>query len=95
LRDLPRTYATPEIRVECPDDRKFAVVEVAARHFAARYQVLTLDGVRVSFPDGWGLLRASNTQPVLVMRFEATSPESLGRYRSEVERWLEGQGVAV
>jgi phosphomannomutase/phosphoglucomutase len=93
LADLPRTFSTPEIRVDCPDDRKFAVVEAAARHFATRYEVLTLDGVRMSFPAGWGLLRASNTQPVLVMRFEATSAEALARYREEVEGWLRAQGV--
>jgi len=88
LADLPRTFATPELRVDCPDDEKFAVVERAARHFAAKYPVATLDGVRITFPHGWGLLRASNTQPVLVMRFEATSPEALAAYRAEVEGWL-------
>ena len=88
LADLPRTFATPELRVDCPDDEKFAVVERAARHFAAKYPVVTLDGVRITFPQGWGLLRASNTQPVLVMRFEATSPEALAAYRAEVEGWL-------
>ena len=88
LADLPATFATPELRVECPDDVKFAVVERAAAHFAARYPVATLDGVRITFPDGWGLLRASNTQPVLVMRFEATSEQALAAYRREVEGWL-------
>jgi phosphomannomutase/phosphoglucomutase len=66
-------------------------VQAAAKHFGARYEVLTLDGVRISFPDGWGLLRASNTQPVLVLRFEATSEAALASYRQEVERWLEEQ----
>jgi len=88
LADLPRTVATPELRVDCPDERKFAVVERAAAYFAPRYPVSTLDGVRITFPGGWGLIRASNTQPVLVMRFEAGSAEELGRYRSEVEGWL-------
>jgi phosphomannomutase/phosphoglucomutase len=95
LADLPETFTTPEIRVDYPDERKFDVVERAAAHFGARYQVNTIDGVRIAFPDGWGLLRASNTQPVLVLRFEATSPESLARYRDEVTAWLAGQGVAA
>jgi phosphomannomutase/phosphoglucomutase len=88
LADLPETLATPELRVDSTDDRKFEVVGRAARHFAAKYPVSTLDGVRITFPHGWGLLRASNTQPVLVMRFEATSPEALAAYRAEVEGWL-------
>ncbi|MDP3909314.1 MAG: phosphomannomutase/phosphoglucomutase [Gemmatimonadales bacterium] len=88
LADLPRTFATPELRVDCPDERKFDVVERAARYFASRYTVSTLDGVRITFPDGWGLLRASNTQPALVMRFEAATPEALAAYRREVEDWL-------
>ena len=94
LADLPRTFATPELRVDCPDDRKFAVVERAAHYFAARYPVVTLDGVRITFPEGWGLLRASNTQPVLVMRFEATRAEALAAYRREVEGWLAAAGAA-
>jgi phosphomannomutase/phosphoglucomutase len=81
--------------VPCPDERKFAVVEQAAQHFAGRYDVLTLDGARISFPKGWGLVRASNTQPVLVMRFEATDEEALTAYRAELEAWLRGQGIAV
>lgn len=95
LADLPQPYATPEIRIACPDEEKFQIVQAAAEHFGARYEVLTLDGVRISFPDGWGLLRASNTQPVLVMRFEASSPEALRRHRGEVEQWLEGRGVVT
>jgi phosphomannomutase/phosphoglucomutase len=93
LADLPRTFATPELRVECPDLEKFGVVERASAHFAGRYPVNTIDGVRIAFPDGWGLLRASNTQPVLVLRFEATSQEALERYRAEVTGWLAAQGV--
>lgn len=94
LASLPRTFATPELRVDCPEERKFAIVEAAARHFAARYEALTLDGVRVSFAHGWGLVRASNTQPALVMRFEATSEAELAAYRAEVEDWLREQGIS-
>ncbi|MDH5284166.1 MAG: phosphomannomutase, partial [Gemmatimonadota bacterium] len=92
LADLPRTVATPEIRVDCPDDRKFAIVEQAAAHFSARYPVSTLDGVRITFPDGWGLLRASNTQPVLVLRFEASSQAALDAHEAEVRGWLTAHG---
>jgi len=93
LADLPQTTSTPEIRVDVPEERKFPLVEQAATHFAARYPVNTIDGIRITFPNGWGLLRASNTQPILVLRFEATDPESLDAARSEVVDWLAGQGV--
>jgi len=93
LADLPQTFATPELHVDCPDDQKFDVVRRAAEHFGAKYPVSTLDGVRIMFAQGWGLLRASNTQPVLVMRFEATDPQALAAYRAEVEAWLAAQGV--
>ena len=91
LADLPVTVATPELRVDCPDDRKFAIVQRAARHFTDKYPVSTLDGVRITFPQGWGLLRASNTQPVLVLRFEAATAEALASYRTEIESWLAAQ----
>lgn len=95
LADLPTTYATPELRVDCPDEQKFDIVQRAAQDFKQKYPVFTLDGVRITFPDGWGLLRASNTQPVLVMRFEATSPKALDAYRAEVESWLAAHGVTA
>ena len=95
LADLPKTYATPELRVDCPDEQKFDVAQQASEEFAAKYPVSTLDGVRITFPEGWGLLRASNTQPVLVMRFEATSPKALDAYRAEVEGWLAARGVTA
>ncbi|HZE93683.1 MAG TPA: phosphomannomutase/phosphoglucomutase [Gemmatimonadales bacterium] len=95
LADLPKTYATPELRVDCPDEKKFDVVQQAAADFKKKYPVFTLDGVRITFPEGWGLLRASNTQPVLVMRFEATSPKALAAYRAEVEGWLAAHGVTA
>lgn len=89
IADLPDTHATPEIRVDWPDDAKFGVVERAAAHFAARYPVNTIDGVRMTFPHGWGLIRASNTQPILVLRFEAADAASLEAYRAEVLGWLD------
>src|SRR6266581_1194389 len=91
LADLPVTVATPELRVDCPDERKFEIVQRAAKHFASKYPVSTLDGVRITFPQGWGLLRASNTQPVLVLRFEAATAAALASYRTEVESWLAAQ----
>jgi phosphomannomutase/phosphoglucomutase len=89
LAGLPHTVTTPEIRVDCPDERKFAVVRHATEELRARYPTLDIDGVRVLFPQGWGLVRASNTQPVLVMRFEAATGELLQQYRREVEEVVE------
>jgi phosphomannomutase/phosphoglucomutase len=93
LADLPVTFATPEIRVDCPDDRKFELVAEATAHFRARYPVNDIDGVRMSFAHGWGLIRASNTQPILVLRFEATDERSLAEYQREVLDWLSERGV--
>lgn len=86
LADVPKTYATPELRVECPDDRKFAIVEQVRDHYRETHDVIDVDGARILFGDGaWGLVRASNTQPVLVLRFEAGTPERLEAIRAEVE----------
>ncbi|HSM93841.1 MAG TPA: phosphomannomutase/phosphoglucomutase [Anaeromyxobacteraceae bacterium] len=82
LADVPKTFSTPELRVDCPEDKKFELVRRAQEFFAKRYEAVTVDGVRVVFPDGWGLVRASNTQPILVLRFEAKTPERL----AEIER---------
>ena len=75
--EIPFYYSTPEIRVGCPDDRKFEVVKELVEYFRSRYQVIDIDGARIQFEDGFGLVRASNTQPVLVLRFEAKTPERL------------------
>jgi phosphomannomutase/phosphoglucomutase len=85
LADLPRTVTTPEIRFDCADELKFAVVRQATAELRARHRISDVDGVRVLFDRGWGLVRASNTQPVLVMRFEAETEELLREYREEVE----------
>ena len=85
LADLPQTVTTPELRFDCADERKFDVVGKAMAALRAKHKTVDVDGVRVIFPHGWGLVRASNTQPVLVMRFEATTPELLAEYRLEVE----------
>jgi phosphomannomutase/phosphoglucomutase len=85
LADVPPTFATPELRVACPDGVKFAVVEQVLQHFSQTHAVVSVDGARISFDDGWGLVRASNTQPVLVLRFEASSAERRDAIRHEVE----------
>ena len=91
--DLPRVWSTPEIREECTEEQKFALVDIVRRRLADEgMDVIDIDGVRVEFPDGWGLLRASNTQPVLVMRFEAESPEVLERYERMIRRHLKAAG---
>ncbi len=88
LADVPETVSTPEIRVECSDHIKFAVVEKVTAYFKAHNDVIDIDGVRVLFPDGWGLVRASNTQPALVLRFEAMTENRLQEIRELVETVL-------
>jgi phosphomannomutase/phosphoglucomutase len=95
LADMPKTVTTPEIRFDCPDELKFAVVSRAMADLRAKHKTVDVDGVRVIFPEGWGLVRASNTQPVLVMRFEATTPELLQEYRREVESVVERAKAAA
>ncbi|MEO0274988.1 MAG: phosphomannomutase/phosphoglucomutase [candidate division WOR-3 bacterium] len=82
--EIPYYYSTPEIRVGCPDNKKFEVVSKLAEMFKKEYEVIDIDGVRVEFPDGFGLIRASNTQPVLVVRCEGKTPEKLEEIRSLV-----------
>ncbi|MCG8642171.1 MAG: phosphomannomutase/phosphoglucomutase [Desulfobacterales bacterium] len=86
--DLPQTYTTPEIRVECPDNIKFDVVEKIVAHFKARQDIIDIDGLRALYDDGWGLVRASNTQPALVLRFEALSENRLAEIRNDIESVL-------
>jgi len=93
LADVPPFVSTPEIRVDTEDAIKFDIVADAVAHFRARYDVIDVDGVRVLFGDGWGLIRASNTQPVLVLRFEARSEPRLAEIRGEFETWLRARGV--
>jgi phosphomannomutase/phosphoglucomutase len=90
---IPHYFATPETRLACPDERKFEIVEALKREFTGRYRVIDLDGARVEFGDGWGLVRASNTQPALVVRFEARSPERLKQIKNLFMEPLRAQGV--
>lgn len=89
LQGIPKLVSTPELRVDCPDDMKFRVVEKVADRIRQHYPVVDVDGVRVPFEHGWGLVRASNTQPVLVMRFEAANEDWLNRYKLEMEQAVE------
>ncbi|TVP55253.1 MAG: phosphomannomutase/phosphoglucomutase [Gemmatimonadales bacterium] len=92
---FPKYYSTPEIRIEVSEESKVTVVAAAMDHFGRTHEVLDVDGARILFGDGWALLRSSNTQPVIVARFEARTPERLAEIRSEVEGWLREQGVNV
>ncbi|HEV3115828.1 MAG TPA: phosphomannomutase/phosphoglucomutase [Gemmataceae bacterium] len=89
LAGLPKMVSTPEIRIDCPDETKFQVVERVAEQLRKTHKIIDIDGVRVLFDRGWGLVRASNTQPVLVLRFEAPSLELLESYQREVDQVLE------
>ncbi len=85
LEDVPPALSTPEIRVDCPEEIKFSLVEEVKKELSKGNKTVDIDGVRVEFPDGWGLIRASNTQPALVLRFEAQTEERLSEIRSLVE----------
>src|SRR5204862_3265871 len=95
LADVPEFVSTPELRIEVPEELKFALVERAVKYFRSKHDVIDVDGVRVLFGDGWGLIRASNTQPVIVARYEARTAERLKAIQGEMEGWLRAQGVRV
>lgn len=94
VAEEPHYYSTPEIRMECPDEIKFEVVENLKRELSSEYEIIGIDGVRVVFPDGWGLVRASNTQPALVLRFEAKEEKRLEEIKNfilnKLKRYLKG-----
>ncbi len=85
IQDLPKTFTTPEIRVDCPDDVKFAVVDKIVALYKGKQEIIDIDGLRALYDDGWGLVRASNTQPALVLRFEALTQDRLDEIRTEIE----------
>jgi phosphomannomutase/phosphoglucomutase len=85
LMDVPKTFITPEIRVDCPDEIKFKVVKKVKEDLRKDHSVIDVDGVRVRLEDGWGLVRASNTQPALVLRFEALTEKRV----QEINKWVE------
>lgn len=90
---FPTYVSTPEIRIEVSEEEKWSVVERATAHFKETHDVIDVDGARILFGDGWGLLRTSNTQPVIVARFEARTQERLEEIQGEVVSWLRAQGV--
>jgi len=94
LADVPKMFNTPEIRVDCPDEKKFEVVRILTEEFKKTHKVIDIDGARILFEHGWGLVRASNTQPVIVMRFEAESQDRLEEIQalvaSAAERLIAG-----
>jgi len=90
LDDVPHTEITAELRINCPDKRKFNIVEEAKTYFSSHgYPIIDVDGMRIQFEDGWGLLRASNTQPALVLRFEAPSKQRLKYMQNLISDWLD------
>jgi phosphomannomutase/phosphoglucomutase len=93
VADFPQYVSTPEIRIDVTEESKFDLVDQAKAHFSRSREVIDVDGARILFGDGWGLIRASNTQPVLVARFEARTQERLDEIRAEVEGWLHEHGV--
>jgi len=98
LDNVPEYHTTPEIRVACPDQRKFTVVENLKTFLSPDHNIIDIDGVRVVYEDGWGLVRASNTQPVLVLRFEATSEDRLKQIQQEILEALKtvgGEGIGL
>jgi phosphomannomutase / phosphoglucomutase len=89
LADLPKTAYTPEIRIDCPDGKKFEIVRELTEVFRRQYEVIDIDGVRVNFGDGWALIRASNTQPVIVLRFEAETQARLVELISIIKKQMD------
>lgn len=93
LSDLPQSCATPELRFDCPDDIKFELAKAMCAHYSKLYPTSDLDGARIDFPNGWALIRASNTQPVIVMRIEADSPEAVNAIMTDIRKEIARFGV--
>jgi phosphomannomutase/phosphoglucomutase len=93
LDTFPHFVSTSEIRYPASEESKFGIVERAVEHFSRDHEVISVDGARVLFGDGWGLVRASNTEPVLVARYEAKTEGRLKEIRDAMEGWLRGEGV--
>ena len=89
LADLPKTASTPEIRIDCPDDKKFEIVRELTENFKEKFDIIDIDGVRINFEGGWALIRASNTQAILVLRFEAVNEERLQELVALVKKQMD------
>jgi phosphomannomutase/phosphoglucomutase len=92
---FPVYVSTPEIRIDVSEERKWDIVDQAVRHFRESHDVIDVDGARILFGDGWALLRASNTQPAIVARFEAKSQGRLDEIRDDIAAWLGSRGVSL
>lgn len=95
MADFPVYHSTSEFRFDVTEESKLLIVHAAQEHFMRNHEVINLDGSRILFEDGWGLLRASNTQPAIVARYEAVTEAGLVNIREEVESFLESQGVEI
>jgi phosphomannomutase/phosphoglucomutase len=93
--EIPSYPSTPELRLDCTDEAKFGIVDSIVRHYKASYDVIDIDGARVNFDGGWALVRASNTQPVIVARIEADDPDRLSEIAADVRAVLAEHGVAL
>lgn len=91
--ELKRYASTPEVRLDTTEERKWDLVASARDHFGRRYETIDIDGVRIRFPAGWALLRASNTQPVVVLRAEGETEQDLAGIRGELDAFLAEQGI--
>ncbi|MFQ5648145.1 MAG: phosphomannomutase, partial [Candidatus Aenigmatarchaeota archaeon] len=95
VKAFPVYFGSKDYRVECPDERKFQVVEELKARLRKEHQVVDIDGVRVNFPKGWFIIRASNTGPQLAVRWEASEKEEFGRIKALVQAQLESVGLKL
>ena len=95
VNEIPKYVSTPEIRIDCDDATKFEIVDNIKKHFLNRFKCNLIDGVRIEFDYGWGLIRASNTQPVIVCRFESDTTENLEKIKNIIFEQIKFYGVNI
>ena len=93
MMSIPVYPSTEEIRIPCPDDEKFQITERIVQKVREKYECSDIDGVRINYPEGWGLIRASNTQPVMVVRCEGKTQEALERIMADVKSRVLAEGL--